>query len=101
MKKPLLMTALKNRFKKVGNYKCHLKNININGVKRGCSGFIKNPETEKIIYLTTEYVCGNCYKPLENKVMFRTAKDFKDYTGGTNQWCMENELVDKVVKALA
>ena len=34
-------------------------------------------------------------------MMYRTAKDLKDYTGETNQWCMENELVDKVVKALA
>lgn len=95
------MTALKNRFKKVGNYEQYLKNININGVKRGCDGFIRNPENGKIVYLTTEYVCGNCYKPLANKMMYRTAKDLKDYTGETNQWCMENELVDKVVKALA
>ena len=95
------MTALKNRFKKVGNYEYYLKNININGVKRGCDGFIRNPENGKIVYLTTEYVCGNCYKPLANKMMYRTAKDLKDYTGETNQWCMENELVDKVVKALA
>ena len=101
MKKPLLMTALKNRFKKVGNYEQYLKNININEVKRGCDGFIRNPENGKIVYLTTEYVCGNCYKPLANKMMYRTAKDLKDYTGETNQWCMENELVDKVVKALA
>ena len=101
MKKPLLMTALKNRFKKVGNYEYYLKNININGVKRGCDGFIRNPENGKIVYLTTEYVCGNFYKQLSNKMMYRTAKDLKDYTGETNQWCMENELVDKVVKALA
>lgn len=100
MKKPLLMTALKNRFKKVGDYEYHLKNININGVKRGCSGFIRNPETGKTVYIDTEFVCGNCYKPLENKVMFRTAKNLKDYSGGINQWCTENELVDKVVKAL-
>lgn len=101
MKKPLLMTALKNRFKKVGDYEYYLKNININGSKRGCSGFIKNPETKKIVYLTTEYVCGNCYKPFENKVMYRKAKDLKDYTGGTNRWCLESELVNEVVKALA
>lgn len=100
MKKPLLMTALKNRFKKVGNYEYYLKNININGVKRGCDGFIRNPENGKIVYLTTEYVCGNCYKPLANKMMYRTAKDLKDFSGGENQWCVESELVDKVVKAL-
>lgn len=95
--KPILATTLRNQFKKVGEYEYYLKNIVINGVKKGCSGFIKNPTNHKIIYLTTEAVC---YEPLKDKVMFRTAKHLKDYTGGINQWCNREELVEKVAEAL-
>ena len=93
MNKPLLMTTVKNRFKKVGEYEFYLKNININGVKKGCSGFIKNPQNEKIVYINTE---SSCYQPLSDKILYRTAESLRDWTGGRNQWCKEDELVKSV-----
>lgn len=42
---PILMTKVKNAVKKaLGNdIRFKLRNIDINGCKRGCSGFITNP----------------------------------------------------------
>jgi hypothetical protein len=64
-----------------------LKNIVINGQRRGCSGFITNNETNKCCYITTEPFwteiefpgfCGN--------IMMRAASSTKDYCGGINHW---------------
>ena len=56
-KKLLLATKLKNLINNAypdNNYIFELKNIKLNGQSRGCSGFIKNPETGSVIFLTTE-----------------------------------------------
>lgn len=97
MAKVLLSTALKNRFKKVGNFEYYLKNIRLNGVSKGCSGFIKNPVNGKIVYLTTE---KSCYQTLANKSMYRTAVSLSDYRGGRNQFCLDDDLVRCVVREL-
>ena len=76
----------------------HLYNIQVNGQKRGCSGFIVNENTGKCIYLTTE---SFMYKPLNGKYMFRLAKDVKDFKGEENQWAESfDTLVKKVAKCL-
>ena len=76
----------------------HLCNIQVNGQKRGCSGFIVNENTGKCIYLTTE---SSVYQPLAGKYMFRYAKDVKDFTGEENQWADSfDTLVKKVAKCL-
>ena len=48
---------VKNSFKRLGimdGYDFHLKAINVNGQKRGCSGFIVNKANDKICYISTE-----------------------------------------------
>ena len=86
----ILSIKLKNQFTK--NHNVSLKNIIINGDKRGCSGFISIGE--KIVYVNTEK-CGSL------GYMYRTAKHLKDYTGGVNQWAKNLEsLVDGINKAL-
>lgn len=93
-KKVLLSTALKNKFKNIEiPLEFHIKNILINGEKRGCSGFIKNTENNNIVYLTTEPLT---FGPLSGKIMYRTAKSLKDYTGGNNHWTTEENFVDSV-----
>lgn len=81
----ILATAFKNRIKKNGgeNFEFHLRNISVNGVKHGCSGFIVNPTNGKTVYVNTE---GTDYEPLGGKVVFREARNLKDYSGGRNRW---------------
>lgn len=98
----ILSTKLKNGIEKQNqnlNLKYHLRNISINGVKKGCSGFIENVDNGKIIYITTE-ICG--YVPLEKKTMFRFAENLKDYggKGGFNQWVNTDELFPTLIKNL-
>lgn len=86
----ILSTKLKNRFPKTDTFQ--LKNISINGDKRGCSGFIQRGNN--IVYVNTEQCFGLGY-------MYRTAKHLKDYSGGQNQWAKTlEELVFKVNKML-
>jgi hypothetical protein len=57
-----------------------LKNISVNGDKRGCSGFIQRGDA--IVYVNTE-PCGSL------GYMYRTAAHMKDYTGGVNRWARD------------
>jgi len=95
----LLMTKLKNMFKEVdkdNSLEYHLKNININGSKRGCSGFIKNGRNNKIVYINTEICCGIWLPP----ILYREAKSLKDFKGGINNFCDNNKIVSNVIKML-
>lgn len=84
----ILSTKLKNRF--LSTHNVALKNIIINGEKRGCSGFISRGD--RIVYVNTEW-CGG--------YMYRTAKHLKDYTGGVNQWAKDlDSLVNGINQLL-
>jgi hypothetical protein len=74
----ILSTKLKNRFSSAHNVA--LKNIAVNGNKRGCSGFIERGGA--IVYVNTE-PCGSL------GYMYRTAAHMKDYTGGVNRWAKD------------
>lgn len=73
----ILSTKLKNQF--TGATVCALKNIAVNGDKRGCSGFIARDGA--IVYVNTE-VLGGGY-------LYRTAAHMKDYSGGVNQYARD------------
>lgn len=98
MEKPLLAIKLKNAFLKASagyNFDIQLKNVIINHEKRGCGGFIINPENNNCVYITTD--CSYCNMP----IMYRYADDNKDFTGHTNRWCKTiDELVSSVTKML-
>ena len=97
----ILKTALKNRFiKEIGDdvLEFHLQNININGEKRGCFGFIKNKTNGKIVYVNTEPVC---YNLLKNQILYREAQSLHDWTGSRNHWSKNGNLIDDVLKMLA
>lgn len=79
-----------------------LRNITVNGAKRGCSGHVRNRGTGIVMYVNTE---GSCYEPLLDKAMYRYAADEKDYSSaripnGFNQWCDEAELAACVITGL-
>lgn len=73
----ILSTKLKNRFPHADLVQ--LKNISVNGDKRGCSGFIQRGDA--IVYVNTEVGFGG--------YLYRTAKHLKDYTGGQNQYARD------------
>lgn len=98
MEKPILMTKVKNAImKKRNNVSFALRNININGDKRGCSGFIVNDINQTVVYINTE-PCGGALK-----YMYRYADNTKDFTGYHNRWAQSfeelinavNDLLDK------
>lgn len=96
---PLMMTKLRNAFHKQNpELVVELKNIRINGDPRGCSGFITNLITGRVVYVTTE---RSPYGPLQGKMMYRTARDTKDYSGGMNRWSTVDEFVPDVLDLLS
>lgn len=87
----ILSTKLRNRFSS-GHYVA-LKNVSVNGDKRGCTGFIS--VAGAIVYVNTE-PCGSL------GYMYRTAEHMKDYTGGVNRWARDlDSLVAGVNQLLA
>lgn len=80
----ILSTKLKNAINAHANgmdLTFTLKNISINGSKRGCSGFIRNNANGSVMYVTTE---GSCLSNLH--YMYRYADNEKDYKGYRNRW---------------
>lgn len=91
----ILSTKLRNavkRFNPKGNYEFYLKNVNINGIKKGCTGFIVNKDNGLILYVDTE-PCLILEKPL----MYRYAKSTRDYRGSVNRWALD---LDDLVGAI-
>lgn len=87
----ILSTKLKNRFSPA--HVVALKNVLINGNKRGCTGFIAL--NGAIVYVNTE-PCGSL------GYMYRTAAHMRDYTGGMNRWAKDiDALVAGVNQLLA
>ena len=75
-----------------------IKDININGQKRGCSGFITNAETGKVCYIDTEpFFNGGSGSGLfgsrDKAIMMRTAENIKDYRGGVNHFLPPENIV--------
>lgn len=85
----ILATKLKNRFTPA--HAVALKNIAVNGDKRGCSGFISLHGVH--VYVNTEK-CGSL------GYMYRTAAHTKDYTGGVNRWAKDIDALVRGVNEL-
>jgi len=95
----ILSTKLRNAIKAHSNgmdLTFTLKNISINGSKRGCSGFIRNNGNDSVVYVTTEEPCmSNLH------YMYRYAMSEKDYTGYHNRWANTlDELATGICRCL-
>ena len=66
--------------------------ISVNRIRRGCSGFIKDPEKGILIYFDTEPMCFQA----PGQVLYRSAKDENDYCGGSNHHCDIKDLAHAV-----
>ena len=95
----ILSTKLKNAISKAnpsGEYEFCLKNVVINGSKRGCSGFVKSASNGSVVYVTTELTCMP-----QLGFMYRYADNTKDYTGYHNRWAKGlKDLSENIVNLL-
>lgn len=87
--KALLATKLKNELLALKpDLQVKLRNVAVNGVKMGCSGFVADPGTNRVVYLNTDHNHGTNY----DRAYFRVARDLKDYHGGINHFSGYTEL---------
>lgn len=89
----ILSTKLKNAINAHSNgmdLTFTLKNILINGSKRGCSGFIRNNANGSVMYVNTETLFIERY-------MYRYADNEKDYRGYCNRWA---NTLDELASAI-
>ena len=98
----ILATKLKNAINRAApadwNYALEykLKNIVVNGNKFGCSGVIRNPKNDAIVYVSTEEPCLSSLH-----YMYHYADSFNDYLGYHNRWADTlEELVDGIIQCL-
>lgn len=98
MGKPILSVKLKNMMTAAApnmDLYFYLKNISINGDKRGCSGFIKNRENNSVVYVSTEVIS------LTSGFLYRYADDTNDYHGYHNRYAKTtDELCQSIKKML-
>ena len=59
-----------------------IKNVRINGRSSGCSGFAVNPYNGRVVYVTTDLIASH----VSGTVMYRNARDVRDYRGGRNRY---------------
>lgn len=96
MTKPLAMTKLRNQLTTLNaDLTIELRNIRINGDLRGCSGFITDPDSGAVVYVSTEPVFGQV-----RQFLYRTAKSNRDYSGGRNRYATPDELPRAVIDLL-
>lgn len=90
------MTKVKNAFKRVApDLVLSLRNSRVNGQLQGCTGFVTDPATGRVAYLSTDANHGT-----NSQALYRTAAHDKDYQGGTNRFCDVDELPERVIDLL-
>lgn len=94
--KPFLAIKLRNQILAIDpSLTVSLRNISVNEVKMGCSGFITDPATGHVVYVSTDNNHG-----LVKKALYRTARDTRDYTGGMNNFAEYDDLAERAVALL-
>lgn len=65
-----------------------LSNVRINGQLQGCSGFLTDPATGRVVYISTDVNHGT-----STEALYRSAAHDRDFTGGRNHFCEPGEIV--------
>ena len=95
----LLARKLQNQVSRIcPDFEFKLKNIIVNGQKRGCSGFIRNPKNGLIFYVDTETVSYGGF--FQDKILLRYASSMSNYCGERNQWIEQNRVCQAIVNLL-
>jgi hypothetical protein len=93
---PLLAVKLRNQILAIDpTLSVKLRNVSVNGVKFGCTGFITDMNTGRIVYVCTDH---NHFT--NTTALYRTARDSKDYTGGPNNFAAYEDLASAAVALL-
>lgn len=91
------VTKVRNAMRKAGYELVNAKNSRRNNVLEGSFGFIKDPKSGRLVYFDADasaYFNGD-------KVLYRTARHDRDYTGGTNRYVNFSELGQAVADLFA
>ena len=91
------VTKVRNAMRKLGYELINARNDRCNNVLEGSSGFIRDPATGKLVYFSAD--ASACFNG--DKVLYRTARHEKDYTGGINRYADFSELGQAVKKLFA
>lgn len=80
-----------------------LKNISVNGVKRGCSGFVLNTDSGSCVYVNTEKSILGEFAEMS---LYRYAADTQDYSSnglknGWNRFAPDKLLATEIISLLA
>lgn len=99
MTPPLLSVKFRNQLHKLNPaLAVELKNININGRKVGCTGYITDPRTGRVIYVDTESLSQ---PPLGGALWRAVAVKDQSHTpgGSRNYYSAEDRLARDIVEA--
>ena len=97
------MTKVKIRFKQGRpDLMPDLENVRVDGVLKGCHGFVTDPAPGRHVCIDAETVLN---PHTDYKVLYRTASHTNDYSGGPNRYCdfdrsVCNDLVHCVTELL-
>ena len=91
------VTKVRNVMRKAGYELVNASNNRRNNVLEGSSGFIKDPVSGRLVYFSAD--ASACYNG--DKVLYRTARHDRDYTGGTNRYADFSELGKAVANLFA
>lgn len=86
------VTKVRNAMRKAGFELVNASNNRCNNVLEGSSGFIKDPKSGRLVYFSAD--ASACFNG--DKVLYRTAKHDRDYTGGTNRYADFSKLSEAV-----
>jgi len=86
------VTKVRNAMRKAGYELVNAKNSRRNNVLEGSFGFIRDPKSGRLVYFDAD--ASACFNG--DKVLYRTAKHEKDYTGGTNNYVEFGRLAEAV-----
>ena len=84
--------------KRKRNLAFDLEATKINGIVKGCDGFITNPDNGLIVYVNTE---SSVYAPIANKILVRYANSTSDYRGGLNNFVEVKDLPEEIINMLS
>lgn len=91
------VTKMRNAMRKAGYELVNASNNRCNNVLEGSSGFIKDPVSGRLVYFSAD--ASACYNG--GKVLYRTARHDRDWTGGTNCYADFSDLAESVRELFA
>lgn len=86
------ITKFRNRVKKWGFEVVDGYNLRVNSIGVGCGGFLKKKGDDRLVYFNTDNLIG--------KVLFRTAQDINDFTGGVNCYATFDDSLNEGLERL-